>query len=144
VFSSEIEKGLSSVRDAETLGNGFVSPETILFAKFSLLCRACNETEASETLIQLIEATPSFEMALNSLVLFLKGVGSENLESYHKYLDYFLLIGKKFSSYVFVPQYLSDPNSDPDFSMLRILHLQYTFLALRATAEGTIGLYFLD
>jgi hypothetical protein len=58
--------------------------------------------EASQTLIQLIEATPSFEMALNSLVLFLKGVGSQSQEAYHTYLDYFYLIGKKFASCVFL------------------------------------------
>lgn len=74
-------------------------PETILFAKFSLLCRACDEIVASRTLELLFEATSSFDMAVNSLILFLKFVGHGNLESYRKYLDYFNILGKKFNTY---------------------------------------------
>jgi hypothetical protein len=88
---------LNSVSDAVALGKGSVPQETILFAKFSLLCRAFDEVEASRALLQLIDATPSFEMALNSLILFLKAVGTDTPQSYRKYLDYFHVIGKKFS-----------------------------------------------
>jgi hypothetical protein len=95
------------VSDAEALGKGAVPQETIIFAKFSLLCRAGDEVEASRALLQLIDSTSSFEMALNSLVLFLKAVGDAPPQSYRKYLDYFQLIGKKFSRFTSLAKYTS-------------------------------------
>jgi hypothetical protein len=102
---SQCEKAITCVQEAELSSSSCskhgekISSETFTFAKFSIYCRSSDETSAGQMLTKLIAETHSFDMALNAVIMFLRGVGIAHMIIPLNYLDFFQNLSQRFQRY---------------------------------------------